>query len=184
MFKNCLLSCALFVITILLCSCGTLTQHIGGDHLSKKNIDFALDMIHTPDDFDMRLTYDGETHYTDKWASDVMPLILINYWTTLGSFRAVADDEDTKDSHFVVRKVATVFPVFYLIRNSLYEENGQRRETGIEFNLLCAIWYEDFENYDKEGWKFGLLWLPALGPFIGFGSDYFQLLWIPFSELD
>ena len=184
MKKNMLIGCSLVIILGLLSSCGTLTQRIGGKKLSKRNIDFALDMIQTPDDFDMRLTYDGEAHYTDKWASDVMPLIPVLYWTTLGSFRGVADDEDTKDKHFAVRKVATLVPLFYVIRNSLYEADGKRRETGFEFNLLCTIWYEDFENYDNEGWKFGLLWLPGLGPFVGFGSDYFQLLWIPFSDLD
>lgn len=184
MKKNMLIGCVLVMMLGLLCSCGTLTQRIGGDRLTKKNIDFALDMIQTPDDFDMRLTFDGEVHYTDKWASEVMPLIPVLYWTTLGSFREDADDEDTKDKYFAVRKVATIVPVFYLIRDSLYEADGKRRETGFEFNLLCAIWYEDFENYDGEGWKFGLVWFPGLGPFLGFGSDYFQFLWIPFSDLD
>ncbi|MCF6176103.1 MAG: hypothetical protein L3J71_10090 [Victivallaceae bacterium] len=184
MKKNILMGCGLVVMVVMLCSCGTLNQRVGGDRLTKKNVDFALNMIQTPDDFDMRLTYDGETHYTDKWASNVMPLIPVLYWTTLGSFREDADDEDTMDKYFAVRKVATIIPVFYLVRDSLYEADGKRRETGFEFNLLCAIWYEDFENYDEEGWKFGLLWLPGLGPFFGFGSDYFQFLWIPFSDLD
>jgi hypothetical protein len=184
MKKNILIGCGLVMMTVILCSCGSLNQRIGGERLTKENIKFAHDMVSVPDDWDMRMTYNGITRYTDKWASDAMPVVPVVYWTTVGSFREVADDEDTKDKYFAVRKVASIVPAFYLIRDSLYKNSGERFETGLEFNLLFAIWYEEFENDDVQDWKFGLLWLPEIGPFLGFGSDYFQFIWIPFSEFD
>ena len=172
------------IIPLLFCSCGTLNQQIGGSQLSKGNLAFARNMISEPDDFDMRLTYDGETRYTDKWASSVVPLGPILYWTTLGSFRADANDEDTKDSYFAVRKVDSIIPLFYLKHDSIYDRSGKRQASGLAFNLALAVGYESFSTAKSDAWRCGLVWIPGIGPFLGFGSDYFQFLWIPFSDLD
>jgi glycerol uptake facilitator-like aquaporin len=163
-------------IALLMCSCGSLNQRVGGRQLTPGNIAFAKDIIRTPNYAEMRMTWKGVSHYTDKWASDVMPTFPVIYWTTLGSFE--------EDKYFGVRKVSTFFPVFYVIRDSLYNAQGNREITGFEFNLAMVFGFENFDNYEGEGWKFGLLWIPGIGPFLGFGSSYFQFLWIPFTDID
>ncbi|MBN1863750.1 MAG: hypothetical protein JW808_02490 [Victivallales bacterium] len=161
---------------VLLTGCGSLDQRLGGDRLSKGNIDYALDIIREPDWTEMVMTIDGVDERTDKWNSDVMPAVPVVYWTSLGSFKG--------DKFFGVRKVASVFPAFYLMRDSVYNAEGVRIEGEAEFNLLFSLWYASRFAPDESCWKFGLLYLPVLGPFLGFGTGYFQFLWIPFSDMD
>ena len=164
------------VVVVLLCSCGSLNQHVGGAQLTKNNIDFARDIIREPDWREMVYPIYGVDETTDKWASDFVPAVPVIYWTTLGCFK--------DDQFFAVRKVASVFPAFYVVRDSLYTADGARREGETEFNMLFAIWYSSHHKPDSSGWKFGLVYLPVLGPFLGFGKNYFQFLWIPFSDMD
>ncbi len=170
-----LLSAWLFSVVLLL-GCGSLDQRVGGAKLSQRNIDFALDMVREPDWREMVMTIEGVDERTDKWNSDVVPVVPVVYWTTLGSFK--------QDKAFGVRKVASVFPAFYVMRDSVYNAEGVRREGEAEFNLLFAFWYASSYTPAESGWKFGLIYLPGLGPFLGFGTGYFQFLWIPFSDMD
>ena len=162
--------------TLLLSSCGSLNQRVGGDQLSERNIDFAKHIIQEPDWSEMQMIIDGVDEETDKWNSSFVPAFPVLYWTTLGSFK--------DDKYFAVRKVATVFPAFYVMRDSLYTSDGKRSEQEFEFNMLYALWYNSHKKQKISDWKFGLIYIPGLGPFLGFGSGYFQFLWIPFSEMD
>lgn len=175
MKKFVLLTVAFSAVT-LLCSCGSLNQHVGGEQLTPANIDFAKHIIHEPDWSEMVIDIDGVDEVTDKWNSDFVPAFPVLYWTTLGSYK--------EDKYFGVRKVATVFPAFYVRRDSLYTADGKRRDKEFEFNMLYALWYESRQKPNNKGWKCGLLYLPGLGPFLGFGSGFFQFLWIPFSDMD
>lgn len=170
-----------FVICGLLCSfilssCGSLNQHVGGERLSETNIEFAKDMIAEPDWSPMQMTFDNVDQETDKWNSKLYPFPPVFFWTTLGSFNT--------NKQYGVRKVSAVFPAFYVKRDSIYTEDGLRRNDDFEFNLLFAIWFKNYVGPKRGGWKFGLIYLPVLGPFLGFGKQYFQLFWIPFSDMD
>ncbi len=168
-----LMSAAAAMFTM--CSCGSLTQRVGGSSLTPQNLEFAKHMREEPSWSNMTYTYNGETHETDKWYSRVMPFIIFWNWTTLGSFE--------KDQVFAVRKVAIFFPAFYMIDDSRYNAQGVRQESGLEWNLALVLGYENFHRYDTDSWKTGVVWIPGVGPCIGFGPSYFQFLWIPFSDL-
>ncbi|MFA7230240.1 MAG: hypothetical protein WC071_03125 [Victivallaceae bacterium] len=132
-------------------------------------------MDRDPDWIEMRKTFDGVTHYTDKWTANAMPTFPILYWVALGSF--------DNDKYFEVQKFTMLFPAFYLIRDKLYNSEGVRMSSGFELNLACLVCFETIDSYEANGWKLGFAWLPGMGPFFGFGRHYFQLAWIPFSEL-
>ena len=161
---------------VALCSCGSLTQHVGGDRLSPETLQFAHQMREEPSWSTMGKTYDGVYHETDQWYAEVIPFIIFWNWTALGNF--------DHDKTFVVRKVSIFFPAYYAISDSRYNANGLRVESGLEWNLALVIGYENFHTHAGDGWKNGILWIPAVGPCIGWGSNYFQFLWIPFSELN
>lgn len=165
-----------FLTTTLLCSCGSLNQHVGGDRLTKTNIDFAKDIVAEPDWSTMKMTFDSVDQETDKWCSEFYPFPPVFFWTTLGSFNT--------NKQYGTRKVGMVFPAFWVVRDSLYTEEGVRRNDNFEFNMLFAIWFNRYINSKTDGWKFGLLYIPVIGPFLGFGSHFFQLFWIPFSDMD
>ena len=161
---------------LVLSSCGSLNQRVGGGQLSERNIDFAKHIIHEPDWSEMTMTIDDIDEETDMWNSNLVPAFPVLYWTTLGNFK--------DDKYFAVRKVATVFPAFYVVRDTLYTSDGKRRDQEFEFNMLYALWYASHKKPKSSGWKCGLIYIPGLGPFLGFGSGYFQFLWIPFSDMD
>lgn len=164
--------CALFC----LCSCGNLTRtQLGGPQLSKADMDFARNMVYEPNWSRMHMEFNQESNYTDKWCSYLIPAFPVMYWTTFGSFN--------EEKCYGVRKVATFVPLFYVVRDGRYDSAGKRIESDFEFNLAMAIWFERVNRDNSDNWRTGLLWLPGLGPFLGFGSDFFQFLWIPFSDL-
>lgn len=164
------------MISLFLCSCGNLNQQqLGGDKLSANNIKFAQGMIIEPNWEPMCMTFNDQKNYTDCWNSRVMPVFPVIYWTTFGNFEA--------DSCYGLKKVASFFPLFYLVRNSVYDSRGMRKTSTTDFNLALTMGYQDSRTSDSFEWKYGLLWIPGLGPFLGFGTGYFQFLWIPFSEM-
>jgi len=164
------------VMALVLTSCGSLTQHIEGENLTPQTIEFAKAMRSEPSWTKMYMTYDGVRHDTDKWYSNVMPFLIFVNWTTLGSFE--------KDRRFAVRKFAMLFPAFYILRDSLYDQTGKRLNSGMEWNLAIVMGYENYHSYPGDSWKFGFAWIPGVGPCLGFGPSYFQFLWIPFSEIN
>ncbi|MBN2643484.1 MAG: hypothetical protein JXR78_17665 [Victivallales bacterium] len=174
--KNLFMLFAVVVSTVFMCSCGNLDpQYIGGKQLSDGQLEFARNMTIEPNWSSMRMSFDNRRNYTDKWNSYAVPVFPVIYWTTLGSF---------KDDHFFgVRKAASFFPVFYLVNDSVYDAKGARLKTALDFNLALALGYEEQRTPEASEWKFGFLWIPGLGPVLGFGPSFFQFLWIPFSEL-
>ncbi|MDD3119086.1 MAG: hypothetical protein PHQ27_07905 [Victivallales bacterium] len=165
-----------FILALALCSCGSLTQHVGGEKLSPAALEFAHRMREEPSWPLMGKTYDGAYHETDKWYADVVPFLVFWNWTTLGSF--------DHDQTLVVRKVAIFFPVFYSVGDSRYNGAGIRQDTGLEWNLACVIGYENFHTRQGDRWKNGLLWIPGVGPCLGWGPGYFQFLWLPLVDTD
>ena len=160
---------------IFCCGCGTLNQKIPNNRMTKKNIEFAETMPHWPNYESMYIDVDGVTYDTDKFASRVMPAIPVLYWSTIGSFE--------EDTFFVNRKVMSLIPVFYLARENVFSKQGERTISDVTFNLACAIWFNNVDSVKRSYWRAGILWLPGIGPCIGFGSDFFQFAWIPFSDM-
>jgi hypothetical protein len=169
------LTFALALTTMFCCGCGTLNQKISNDRMTKKNIEFAETMPQWPNYESMYMEVDGITYDTDKFASRVMPVIPVLYWSTMGSFEG--------NKFFVNRKVMSIVPVFYLVRENVFNKKGERYISDITFNLACVIWVNAVESETEDYWRTGLIWLPGLGPCIGFGSDFFQFAWIPFSDM-
>lgn len=162
-------------IALIISGCGTLNQKISNTRMSKENIQFAETMPHWPNYESMYMEVNDITYDTDKFASYVMPTFPFLYWSTIGSFE--------NDTFFVNRKVQTIVPVFYLIRENVFNKQGSREMSDVTFNLACVYWINVVDSQKKSYWRTGLVWLPGVGPCIGFGSDFFQFLWIPFSDM-
>jgi hypothetical protein len=168
-------SCILALVSVICCGCGTLTRKFPNDTLRKDDILYAETLPHWPNYDEMTIEIDDVDYSTDKSASKVMPIIPVLYWTTVGSFE--------NDTFFASRKVMSLIPVFYVCRENAFKKTGERFFDDFTFNLACVFWFNSVKSSKEDIWRTGIVWLPGVGPCIGFGSGYFQFLWIPLSDM-
>jgi len=164
--------CSGIVLLGLLCSCGSLNQKVGGPKLSPSAIEFADKMQSSGGSFD--LSYGEKYLSTSRYATKSYPIFPVFYWSTLGNFES---------EHYYGVSSATLFaPVFFVVRDSVYDPSGKRIQSETTFNMALAIGYEDHMTPTSSDFRVGLLWIPGIGPFLGAGPKFFQFLWIPFTD--
>lgn len=155
------------------CGCGSLNQQVGGPTLSKPAMEFAGKM--PSGGSTMNMTYDVNQLSTSKYATKSYPFFPVFYWSTLGNFEA--------EKQYGVSTSTLFFPVFYINRESIYNDLGKRQQSDTMFNLALAIGYEDHTTPKSSDFRTGILWIPGIGPLLGVGPEFFQFLWIPFTDL-
>ena len=152
--------------------CGSLHETVGGPQLSARALDFAGKMPSSGGSFD--LSYGEKCLSSHRYATKSYPIFPVFYWSTLGNF-------ETEKQYGV--STATLFvPVFFVMRDSVYDRAGKRLQSETVFNLALAIGYEDRQTPSSSDFRTGLLWIPGIGPFLGGGPEFFQFFWIPFTD--
>ncbi|MFA7232167.1 MAG: hypothetical protein WC071_12925 [Victivallaceae bacterium] len=164
------IACA--AIAAALTGCGSLNRKVGGPEMPESLVEFAKAMPEGRSK--MSIDFGEKELLTNRWASKVYPIFPVFYWSTLGSFE--------QNEKFGVRTVTTFFPLFIVMRDSVYNQSGQRTKWDTFFNLALVLWYEDNMTPESSDFKTGILWIPGIGPLIGVGPEFFQFLWIPFTD--
>ncbi len=168
-----IISAALSVAFVLLfAGCGSLSQSVGGPKMPNSAMEFAKQMPAGGSSFSITYNYNELT--TKTWASKVYPVFPVIYWSTLGNFNPTPN--------YGVRSSTIIFPVFFVVRDSVYDEKGLRINSESRFNLAFVLGYEDKMTPKSSDFRIGLLWIPGIGPFFGAGPEFFQFLWIPFTD--
>lgn len=160
------------VALMAMSGCGSLNQKVGGPSMPASTLEYANQMQSSSSH--MSITSGEKELSTDKWASKVYPVFPIFYWSTLGKF--------TPEPSYGVRTSTVFFPLFVLVRDSLYDGRGQRLQFETAFNMVFVIGYEDRVTPKSSDFRTGLLWIPGIGPFLGVGPEFFQFFWIPFTD--
>ncbi|HCE46668.1 MAG TPA: hypothetical protein DET40_24230 [Lentisphaeria bacterium] len=170
--KNLFLALAGAAVLVLVAGCGSLDQKVGGPQMSNPSMDFARQIPAGQSFFS--ISCDDKELSTSKWASRVYPIFPVFYWSTLGNFSPAPN--------YGLRTSTIFFPVFVVMRDSIYDDKGLRVNSETMFNFALAIGYEDNITPRSSDFKIGLLWIPGIGPFLGAGPEFFQFLWIPFTD--
>ncbi|HBC87541.1 MAG TPA: hypothetical protein DCZ94_11345 [Lentisphaeria bacterium] len=171
--RNIFIVFAGFAVLSVFSGCGTLNQKVGGPQLTAQAMEFAKQI--PADSSYMSISYEDKSASTNKWASKVYPIFPVFYWSNLGSFTPPAPD-------YGVRTATIIFPVFWVWRDSVYNERGERTNSEINFNMDFVLGYEDRVTPKSYDFRCGILWIPGIGPFLGVGPEFFQFFWVPFTD--
>ncbi|MEI6055815.1 MAG: hypothetical protein WCR55_07130 [Lentisphaerota bacterium] len=161
------------VIIVMLSGCGSLNQKVGGPLLTDQAMQFANQI--PADSNYMEISFNGKYITTNNWASKAYPIFPVFYWSNLGVF-------SSPPPNYGVRTATIVFPLFWVVRDSNYNERGERSNSEISFNLDFVLGYEDQMTPDSYDFNIGILWIPGIGPFLGVGPEFFQFFWVPLSS--
>ncbi|MFZ2657711.1 MAG: hypothetical protein WAX69_22450 [Victivallales bacterium] len=159
-------------VLLLVAGCGSLSQKVGGPQMSAPSMEFARQIPAGESNFS--ISCNDKELSTSRWASKAYPVFPVFYWSTLGNFNPATS--------YGLRTATIFFPVFVVMRDSVYDDKGLRINSEAMFNFALAIGYEDRITPTSSDFKIGLLWIPGIGPFLGAGPEFFQFLWIPFTD--
>ena len=165
------LSMAIVLMLSFGTGCGTLRQPVSFSGLSEDAMIFIDEQPRSSETYTLYVGWDWFT--SAQFANYVVPAIPFLYW------KALAKEYD--DQYYLMRHFS-VLPILGSTKFGVFDMYGKPAELHSIYALSALIDLLTFETHTKDlqsahpETTFAVRVLHGL---LGFGSDYFQLLWIP-----
>lgn len=173
--------CFIIFIGLFVSGCGSLRQPTSFKKLSKSNMELITKQVEPSLEMSIAVYY--SRFYSNKTVSYMVPAFPVFYSETLGM--SVKPENSAPYCLASIFSVAPIIPLYYDLEVSIYATDGLADSNSGCLGMPIVFFYgystkELRHKQSKKFWEFGFIKLPYIGSFVGVGTDYLQIFWIPF----